>query len=291
MTDGVLTAEVPRDSLIDLAPTSRGLYLDLLKKCLTRFIFEERGERYRPRRGGWRRLVFEPCERLLAARGLEIVRRVSFDSEARAEGRDWPAEAETMVGLRRLDNLEHCIEEVVRSRVPGDLIETGVWRGGAAIFMRAVLKASGDTERVVWAADSFEGLPKPNAGFYPHDEGDAHWNQRSLAVTLGEVSGNFARYGLLDERVRFLPGWFSETLPSARIRRLAVLRLDGDMYESTIVALRALYPKVSIGGYVIVDDYALANCKAAVDQFRAEGGITEPMERVDWTCVFWRKAR
>jgi O-methyltransferase len=289
MPDGVLTA--PRDSLTDLASTSKDLYLDLLKNCLTRSIFEERGERYRPRRGGWRAVVYESFARLFAATGLELVRRVSFDSEARAEGKDWPAEAETMVGLRRLDNLEHCIHEAVRSRVPGDLIETGVWRGGAAIFMRGVLKAIGDTERVVWAADSFDGLPRPNAGDYPHDERDTHWTRSSLVVPLAEVRDNFARYGLLDEQVRFLPGWFSETLSRARIRRLAVLRLDGDMYESTIVALRSLYPKLSIGGYVIVDDYALANCKAAVDEFRAECGITEPIEHVDWTCIFWRRAR
>jgi O-methyltransferase len=157
--------------------------------------------------------------------------------------------------------------------------------------MRAVLKASGDTERVVWAADSFEGLPKPSPDDYPCDEGDTHWTRPSLSVTLAEVRDNFARYGLLDEGVRFLPGWFSETLPRARIRRLAVLRLDGDMYESTIVALRSLYPKLSTGGYVIVDDYALPGCKAAVDRFRAERGITEPMQRVDWTCVCWRRAR
>lgn len=291
MTSGVLTARAPRDSLPDLALTTKNLYLDLLKKCLTRSIFEERGERYRPLRGGWRGVVFQPFEWILAAKGLELIRRANFDSEARAEGRDWPAEAETMVGLRRLDNLEHCIDEVIRNGVPGDLIETGVWRGGAAIFMRAVLKASDETGRVVWAADSFEGLPKPNAGDFPHDEGDAHWRRPALGVTLAEVKDNFARHGLLDEQVRFLPGWFSETLPRARIRQLAVLRLDGDMYESTIVALRSLYPRLSIGGYVIVDDYALPNCKAAVEQFRAERGITEPIEPVDWTCIFWRRAR
>jgi O-methyltransferase len=291
MRDGVHTAQAPRDSLAERAPTLSDLYLDLLKKCLTRSIFEERGERYRPRRGGWREVVFERFERILGAAGLELIRRVSFDEEARAEGRDWPADAETMIGLRRLDHLQHCIDDVIRCRVPGDLIETGVWRGGAAIFMRGALDAFGDTERIVWAADSFQGLPKPNADDYPHDKEDAHWTQPSLAVTLAEVRNNFDRYGCLDERVRFVPGWFSETLPEAPIRRLAVLRLDGDLYESTIVALRSLYPKLSVGGYVIVDDYALANCKAAVDEFRAERGITEPMERVDWTCIFWRRAR
>ncbi len=214
------------------------------------------------------------------------------DLAARAEGRDWPLEAETMVGWRRLDHLQQCITDVLQRRVPGDLIETGVWRGGTAIFMRGVLKAYGDTTRVVWAADSFQGLPEPDPRRYPADAGDRHWTAPELAVPLEVVQANFDRYGLLDAQVRFLVGWFSDTLPTAPIERLAVLRLDGDMYGSTMDGLRYLYPKVSVGGYVIVDDYgAVPGCRAAVDDFRAEHGITEELEWIDWTGVFWRRCR
>jgi O-methyltransferase len=214
----------------------------------------------------------------------------SFSIAARAEGRDWPADAETMIGLPRLDNLQFCITDVLRRGVPGDLIETGVWRGGATIFMRGVLKAYGDSDRTVWVADSFQGLPKPNVRQAPADAGDILWTYGYLAVPLKTVQRNFARYGLLDSQVRFLVGWFRDTLPDAPIDRLAVLRLDGDMYESTMDALRALYPKLSVGGYIIIDDYeCLSPCKQAVDDYRAEHGITEPIQYIDWTGAFWQR--
>jgi O-methyltransferase len=179
---------------------------------------------------------------------------------------------------------------VLEREVPGDLIETGAWRGGATIFMRAILRAYGDTERVVWVADSFQGLPTPDPSLYPEDETDRSWAHAELAVSLDNVKANFERYGLLDDQVRFLPGWFRETLPAAPIERLALLRLDGDMYESTMVALESLYPKLSSGGYVIVDDYgALQGCRAAVDDFRREQAITEELKWIDWTGVFWKR--
>lgn len=243
-----------------------GLYLDLLKKCLTRSVFEDRS------------IIPEDSDRS----------PVPFDLHRRIDGRDWPTSAETMIGLKRLDNLEECITAVIRDGVRGDLIETGVWRGGAAIFMRGVLAAYGDLQRVVWVADSFEGVPKPDPETYPADAGDRLWAEELLAVGREEVERNFARYGLLDDQVRFLPGWFRDTLPSASIERLAVLRLDGDLYESTMVALESLYPKLSPGGFVIIDDYALPTCRAAVDDFRAARAITVDMKSIDWTGVYWR---
>jgi O-methyltransferase len=195
-----------------------------------------------------------------------------------------------MIGLRRLDNIQFCIEQVLREGVPGDLIETGVWRGGSCIFMRAALKAYKDDTRQVWVADSFEGLPRPD-GRYKQDEGDPHWTfSHVYAISLDEVKKNFSRYGLLDDRVHFLKGWFKDTLPTAPIERLAVLRLDGDMYSSTMDALVNLYPKLSTGGYVIVDDYfAEDSCRKAVDDFRAEKRIEAPITKIDWTAVFWKK--
>jgi O-methyltransferase len=196
-----------------------------------------------------------------------------------------------MVGLKRLDNLETCIRSVLTDQVPGDLIETGVWRGGSAIFMRAALEALGDESRTVWAADSFEGLPPPSEGEFPADAGDDHHTFGELAVSLETVRRNFARYGLLDDRVRFLKGYFKDTLPDAPLEKIAVLRLDGDMYESTIQALEPLYPKLSPGGYCIVDDYhAVPACKRAIEDYRTAEGITEPIEEIDGSAVFWRRA-
>ncbi len=242
------------------------LYLRLLKACLTRTLFPD------------------------AAWEMDLVHTRSFDPAVRAIGRDWPTEAETMVGLQRLDNLQDCIVTALHHGVPGDLVETGVWRGGCAILMRGVLKALGDDRRRVWLADSFEGLPKPAPDQYPQDAGDVHAQFTPyLGVPMDVVQANFRRYDLLDDQVRFLPGWFRDTLTTAPIDQIAVLRLDGDMYESTYQALSALYPRVSPGGFVIIDDFgALPRCRLAVEDFRAAQHITEPIVPIDWTGVYWR---
>jgi O-methyltransferase len=266
------------------------LYLGLMKQCLTRMLWQEK---YRPMAtslSGWRSFVLGPLQSLVRRAQLELVHVEPDRTEAREEGRDWPLEAETMVGLKRLDNLQQCVTSVIRNGVPGDLIETGVWRGGSSIFMRAILKAYGDTSRKVWLADSFRGLPPPDPARYPVDEGDTLWKYSELAIPMEQVKANFSRYGLLDDQVAFLPGWFRDTLPTAPIERLAVLRLDGDLYESTMEALVALYPKVSAGGFVIVDDYGLPTCRAAIEDFRLAQGITDPIQRIDWTGACWQRS-
>lgn len=244
---------------------TRQLYFDLLKRTLTNTIYAD--ENVGP---------FHP-------RGFDLTRR--------SEGADWPQSAHTMIGLKRLDNLQYCIEDALSRHISGDLVETGVWRGGAAIFMRAVLKAYGITDRRVWAADSFQGLPRPDPKRYPEDAGDLHHSYDFLAVSLEEVQENFKRYGLLDDQVRFLKGWFRDTLPAAPIERIAVLRLDGDMYGSTWEALTSLYPKLSAGGYTIIDDYnVVRGCREAVDEYRVQLGISDQMVEIDWGGVFWRRS-
>jgi O-methyltransferase len=204
-------------------------------------------------------------------------------------GLDWPEHAETMAGLRRLTNLRELACAVVEEDIPGDLIETGVWRGGSAILMRAVLGACGDEQRRVWVADSFSGLPSPSPD-YPADAGLDYSHERVLAVSADQVRANFQRYGLLDERVRFLEGLFKDTLPGAPIERLSLMRLDGDLYESTMDALTALYPRLSPGGFCIIDDYgALEACRRAVHDFRTAHGIADPIVPIDWTGVYWRR--
>jgi O-methyltransferase len=248
--------------------------------------------------------------RLLARRGLAVIpdnsprrrdaahlprgwraRRRRLAETERELGIDWPSHAETMSGLRRLDNVQACVASVVERGTPGDLVETGVWRGGTSIFMRAVLAAYGDGDRRVWVADSFQGLPKPDAAKYPADARVDYTIYPELSVGEQRVRANFERYGMLDERVRFLPGWFRDTLPAAPIERLAVMRLDGDLYESTLDALAALYPKLESGGYCIIDDYgAIEACRRAVDDYRRAHGIVDPMIPVDWTCVYWERS-
>lgn len=266
------------------------LYLDLLLRRLTGTLDTEELHVVRPH-FGWKSKVWAQVVRPLLDRAhLDVVKRVPVRPEIRDDGRDWPPWAETMVGVKRLSSLRECVTQVIRDGVPGDLLEAGTWRGGSAIYMRAVLEALGDPDRTVWVADSFEGLPPPDAESYPADAGDTWHTWDELAVSLPQVQANFAKYGLLDDRVRFLKGWFRDTLPVAPVERLAVLRLDGDMYESTLDTLRPLYPKVAEGGFVIVDDYGgLSPCKQAVDEYRSDYGITAPLQEIDWTGVLWRK--
>lgn len=240
------------------------LYLDLLEEVLINRIYMD------PSMAPWNR-----------------DRHIALD---RHVGSDWPSMAHTMVGKERIHNLRRLCEDAVRNGVAGDFLEAGVWRGGATIMMRGVLQALGDRNRSVWVADSFAGVPAPNTEKYPADTGDVHFEATELAVSQAAVAENFRRYGLLDRQVRFLPGLFRDTLAAAPIARLSVLRLDGDLYESTMDALTALYDKISPGGCVIVDDYgAVPGCKAAVDAFRAERNIGEQMVAIDWAGVYWHK--
>ena len=275
--------------MIDQNERVASLYLDLMKQSLTRNLFDQTYQSVEPRRGTVSSWLYAPIRRVLASRGYEIVRRTP--RTARVEGRDLPLEAETMVGLLRLDNLATCIKDVLDHDVPGDLLEAGVWRGGASIFMRAVLRAYGAADRRVWVADSFQGLPPPDPKRFPADAEDRLSSRPQLAVSLDEVKANFQRYGMLDERVSFLPGFFQDSLPAAPIERLAVLRIDADMYQSTIEVLQTLYPKVSSGGYVIIDDYgAMASCRAAVNDFRAQNRISDALVEIDWTGAYWKKS-
>jgi Macrocin-O-methyltransferase (TylF) len=207
----------------------------------------------------------------------------------RATGQDWPFSGLTMVGLKRLDELQACIESVVTEGVHGDVIEAGTWRGGASILARATLDSLGADERIVWVADSFEGLPPPDEEAFPEDHRLDFSRIDFLAVPAEEVWSHFSRFGL-DHGVELVEGFFTETLPRLRDRRWSVIRLDGDTYEATWVGLESLYPGLSAGGYLIVDDYrVLKECRAAVDDYRRQHGITEPIEKADWTGIHWRR--
>jgi O-methyltransferase len=208
------------------------------------------------------------------------------DRRVRAAGMDWPLHGLTMVGLGRLDDLQACVESVVADGVEGDLVEAGSWRGGASILMRATLDTLGDA-RTLWVADSFQGFPDGEAP----DDGSLDLRTFAfLAVGLDEVRESFARLGCADG-VRFVPGFFEDTLPALASRRWAIVRLDADSHDATLQALRCLYPGLAVGGHLIVDDYgSFEGCRRAVDAFRAEHGIDEPLEKVDSTCVRWRRA-
>ncbi len=246
--------------------TCRSLYLDLLEKSLTNTLLAPELDREIP----------------------GVVGSEQF-KEHYIQGN-----AVTLLSIRQLENIRECVEEVLHDGVPGDFIETGVWRGGATIFMRAILRSHDVSDRCVWVADSFAGLPDVDVDNFPKDRKfldfcQRHWN--NLASSMEEVKTNFAAYGLLDEQVRFIKGLFKDTLPHAPIGRLALMRLDGDYYESTMDALTNLYDKLSTGGFVIVDDYHHGlGCRDAVDEFRAARAIADSMTSVGGGCHWWQKS-
>jgi len=192
-----------------------------------------------------------------------------------------------MVGLGRLDNIQWCLEAIIKDNVPGDFIECGVWRGGACIFAKAVLDELQSDRRVV-VADSFCGFPQPKLNW---DKGANFLGAPELQVSEEEVKKNFQKYGYLDERVVFVKGYFEDSLPKLD-GTFAVVRADGDLFESTVNVLEYLYPKLSIGGYMIIDDYhAMKCCEAAVTQYRQMFHIHATIKEIDGVGVYWQKEK
>lgn len=278
--------------------TKNNLYAELIKKVLTASMFEQstwslasmQDQNWREEKNiaklAKNHLKFRIIK-WLDQRSYYLIKRIPLDAKAREIGRDWPNFIGfTMIGHRRLDNIQLCVEDVLRNNVEGDFIETGAWRGGATIFMRALLKDHGVTDRKVWVADSFEGLPAPVS----KDDGWDLSNVEMLKVTIEKVKENFSKFDLLDDQVVFLKGWFSDTLPDAPIEKLAILRLDGDMYSSTMTALDNLYGKVSKGGYVIVDDYySWPSCERAVQDYLAKNNLNPEIIRIDRDGAYWQR--
>ena len=260
------------------------LYLDLLKKSLSDSLRLDK-PMFRIKDN----VLLNVVNKILMTVNYSVIKVLFPKREDLIEGKMLPPTAESMIGFKRLDNIQYCIEEVVKNKIEGDILETGAWRGGATILMRAVLKVLNVTDKKVWVADSFEGLPKPS---FEADMGDKYYLFKGLNVGLEEVKENFERYSMLDDQVVFLKGWFKDTLPVAPIDKLSILRLDGDMYESTMDGLNNMYHKLSIGGYCIVDDYGcVPACKTAIEEFRAKHQITDEIHKVDWTGVYWKKTK
>jgi hypothetical protein len=275
----------------------RRRYLDLLKRSLVNAIYAEDALRVELANSG--ALGSDPLDDQRRLRDVRYDWPEAYQEVVLAK-RDghlaWPFTARlshTMIGLSGLDNLERCAVRVFGDGVPGDFLEAGVCHGGGSIFLRALQVAYGEEARHTWVADSFAGVPQPTHPVdLDHELDLSEPRQPWMAATIEAVRDNFATYDLLSDHVGFLPGLFADTLPGAPVKRLAILRIDGDLYSSTRDALSALYDRVSAGGYVIVDDYfCLEPCRLAVDEFIAERELDVELHRVDWTRICWRKTQ
>jgi len=252
------------------------LELEFLKRILTDTVFDE----------SIRNDFFEN-NKIPSYEIIEEIIKKNVDS-SRLEGLDWPERAHTMIGIKRLNNLEESLDYIRKNNIKGDFIETGVWRGGASIFIKFYNDLY-KMNRRVFVCDSFEGLPRPDLEKYPQDANDTHYQIDYLKVSLEEVTSNFEKYGVLDNNVIFLKGWFSDTLKDQRIEDLSLLRFDGDIYGSTIDVLENLYFKLNKKGVLIIDDYCLENCVKAVTDFRNRYNISDKISVVDKCGVFWYK--
>lgn len=271
---------------------SSTLYIDLLKKSLTGRLYPESTSVPTPQQ----RATCEQLMREARARFPHASDDAHFDSvEQLFDFLSRLASQQrvyTMTEASGVDNVQQCVERVLADNIPGDFIETGVWKGGLPILMRGILKAHDVTDRRVYVADSFEGLPTPD-GCDGVDDELMHFMTASvahLAVSADDVRAAFSAYDLLDDQIVFLEGWFCDTLPRTPFTQLAVIRLDGDWYSSTRDSLEYLYPHLAVGGFIVIDDYGLPlGCRRAVDEYRQQHGIDEPMQWVNQQTVFWRR--
>jgi hypothetical protein len=248
----------------------RNRYLDLLERSILNAIYGESR---------------------VETRLLGVMQRLRHPYLTRRGALPWPSRAHSMIGPARMRNVRTLVERTLNENVPGDYIETGVWRGGACIMMRGVLAAYEVRDRRVICADSFEGLPRPDAEKYPADRRDRLFAFEELAVSVEQVRANFDAYGLADEQVVFLKGFFNDTLPGLGDARFALIRLDGDMYGSTMDALVNLYDRLAPGGFVIIDDYGgLKNCRRAVHDFLDQRGLKPDIAPIDESGVWWQKS-
>lgn len=205
----------------------------------------------------------------------------------------------TMVGPERLANVYEMAQRAEATGLDGAFVECGVWRGGCVAIMAQVAERAGHG-RKTWLFDSFEGLPEPDE----RDGAEAHQYaagrmggalkpiDQCVAPMTAVHELLFERLGLDPAPIEIVKGWFQDTLPEARARigPIALLRLDGDWYESTRVCFEALYDQVVPGGIVIIDDYGhWEGCRKATDEFMAARGIQAPLIAIDYTGRYFIK--
>ena len=240
---------------VDLATRGKRRYLDLTKRALTSFLSRSFTED--PTAGS------EGEAETMEAGSCRDGTWHMGQGAATTEG---PISQKWLSGLVHLELL---VDDVIARRVEGDVIEAGCYAGGTAVLLRAAMEFEAAATRKLLLADSFEGIPQPRTALGKRIDTTASWTgEHRYVATLGQARSTLRRYGLLDERVVFVPGYFNESLPALPSERLALIHIDADAYDSVTDALVALYPRLTPGGHVVVDDFPLPGVRAAVLEFR-----------------------
>ena len=190
----------------------------------------------------------------------------------------------TLLTKSQLDLIEKAVGAVEARGVAGHFLEAGVWRGGAIILMSALIKTFNICGRKVFAADSFAGFPKNTRAINdPVDQ----WSDRWVA-SVEEVKQALGRFGLLDDRIEFVVGFFEDSLKSLEGQQFSIVRLDSDSYDAVETSLEYLYPLLSQGGFLIVDDWHLPGCRMAVTEYRSQLGVKDEIHEWDGNA-YWVK--
>jgi len=244
-------------------------YFDVLKKSLTNYLYRDIND--------WRQMFIEDTndQNICATGGCES----EWDPNQGAHGFDGstlPVHGHSVLRLGNMNHIQFVIEDVIAKGIKGDIIEAGCFRGGTGVLMRAA--ADEDESRTVWIADSFMGIPMPRTAKGMNIDETKDWKSR-YEVTQESVEAVFRRYGFHDHRTKFLAGFFNESLttPVLKNTQFSVIHIDVDSYDSVLDALAALYPKLTRGGYVIIDDIHLFGVREAIREFMSEKKIMSPL--------------
>jgi O-methyltransferase len=193
----------------------------------------------------------------------------------------------SMAGPNEINQIYDLMKDIDKKNIPGDLIESGVWKGGMSIWMKAILNNSKHKQRKLYLFDTFSHFPNAHQG---KDKEIDPVTQILFhnPPSIDDVKNNFKKFNLLDKNVIFVQGDLLKTVPRTPIDNIAILRLDADYYEPTMVVLENYYFKISKGGYVIIDDYnnEYLDCRTAVDDFRNKNGISNPILQSNG-AVYW----
>ncbi len=194
----------------------------------------------------------------------------------------------TMTGIARVAALRQAVQYVAKSQIPGAIAECGVWKGGSMMAAAKTLLESRAGDRELFLFDTFEGMTDPTE--VDTDLGGvqaSHWMQESdkCCAGLDDVKRAMEMTGYDSARIHYVKGKVEETIPSHAPPRIALLRLDTDWYESTYHELVHLYPRLSLGGVLIIDDYGhWQGARQAVDQYIAERKLKLLLNRIDYTA-------